>query len=129
MKSAALTACFRIIIAIAVLFALGLPDASISLSHDPFVAGAMEGKRHAELTTQIEEHGHSHADGDGDERRSGHSHGHNPGDHSHETPDIPHNQETVVASIPGKWVPGSAVIHLPARGFRLDRPPRPFIVI
>lgn len=117
-------ASLRIIIAIAVMLGIALPPAGQSPSHDPASAAVAEAVRHAELAAQIEAHGHAHDDGVGEEQKPGHSHGHNPGDHSHETPNVPPGGMIIACSVVRDWTATRASVQLPGEQSRLDRPPR-----
>jgi len=128
MKTRALTAGLRIIIAVAVVLGIALPPAASSASHDPVAAVIAEALRHAELAAQVEAHGHAHDDGVGEEQGPGHSHGHNPGDHSHETPNLPPGNGIIARSSVRDWTSKHLSVQLPGEEFRLDRPPRPLSV-
>ncbi|MFH1558568.1 MAG: hypothetical protein ABII76_27530 [Pseudomonadota bacterium] len=118
----------RIIIAIAVVLGIALPPAASSASHDPVAAVVAEALRHAELAAQVEAHGHAHDDGVGEEQDPDHSHGHNPGDHSHETPDVPPGDIVIMRSVVRDWTASRVFLYNPGENSQLDRPPRPISV-
>jgi len=128
MKSRALTSGLRIIIAIAVVLGISLPPAGKSPSHDPASAAMAEAIRHAELAAQIEAHGHAHDDGVSEEQNPGHSHGHNPGDHSHETPNMPPGDVIIACSVIRDSSAKRLLLHVSRGNSRLDRPPRPLSI-
>lgn len=97
------------------------------LSHSPMAVAAAQATRYAQVTTQIEEHGHAHDDGDVDEQSPGHRHGHNPADHSHETPSLPASLAVIFHACVQSWQALSPALPVLETAFRLERPPRPIL--
>ena len=116
---------FRLVIAFAMTLGMLSSPIGSSASHNPIALAAAEAARHAELTAQVEAHGHSHDDGEVDEQSPGHSHGHNPADHTHETastlPEFAHPSPPIGRSWLA-WPPAFADLET---RFRVERPPRP----
>lgn len=119
---------FRLVIAVAVTVGMLLSPVGTSASHSPAALAEAEASRHAELTTQLADHGHVHDDGAEDEQNPGHSHGHNPADHSHETPNTLSLLKAPAPPVGRTWhfSPPDAV-DLDTT-FRLERPPRSILV-
>ena len=114
----------RIALAVAMVYAMLLPPASLSASHHPAALALAEIERHAVLAAVDGEHGHSHDDGLAGERHDGHAHGHNPADHSHDVP-----ATAAVQAPPLPWADDglNAIApnaHLQTPSFRIKRPPR-----
>lgn len=105
-----------------------LPHASHFPSRDPIALAVVEAERHAELQTEIAEHGHSHDDRENHARMAGHSHGHNPADHSHETPTTPPGSAPAVLALIPAWAPTPPeTVHI-GTTYRLERPPRRIVI-
>ena len=113
------------------MLALGMlaSNLGVSVSHLQANAELAEQARHAELSVELDDHGHSHDDGEINEQHVGHDHGHNPTDHSHETPHLLAHLYSLgrdvkrirFADIPESSELGTLV--------RLDRPPKSISLI
>lgn len=117
-----------LVLAFAMAFGSLLPHAAHSPSHDRIALAVAEAERHAQLETEIAEHGHSHDDGENHERTAGHSHGHNPADHSHETPTTPRGTASALQALVPAWVPRPPQTAHLGTSYRLERPPRPIVL-
>lgn len=119
---------FRLLIAFAMGLGMLLSPIGGSVSHNPIALAAAEAARHAELSEQMEAHGHSHDDGEVDERAPGHSHGHNPADHSHETASALPGFAQPLPPIGRRWLASPPSFVDLEFCFRLERPPRPIFL-
>lgn len=127
MSQRSMRAAINLVVAIAMTVGMLLSSAHVVAGHNPYAIAFAEATRHAELATEVADHGHSHEEGDEFEQRPGHVHGHNPGDHVHEpfaltalvTPKLPN----FVAS---NARPGSETSDLDVRS-SLKRPPRSIV--
>ena len=113
-----------LVLAFATAFGSLLPHASHPPSHDLIALAVAEVERHAQLETEIAEHGHSH----GDKRVAGHTHGHNSADHSHETPTMSPDCAPIVPALVRTWVPMPPQTAHIGTSSRLERPPRPIVI-
>lgn len=114
----------RIALAVAMVYAMLLPPASLSASHHPAALALAEIERHAVLAVVDGDHGHSHHDGRAEERHAGHAHGHNPADHSHDVPATAAIQAPPFPRIDDGPKAVAPDAHMQNPSFRIKRPPR-----
>ncbi len=119
----------RIAIIVVMAFGFVVSPVTISLSHNPIALAAAEAARHAELATQIADHGHSHEDGDAGEQSPGHAHGHNSADHSHDTPNMAAGITPVMQKAARSWQVMLLAFSDPNIRVRLERPPKPIFSV
>jgi hypothetical protein len=120
---------YKIAIAIALVIGLVFTSVSNIVSHLPDFDNSREQTRHAELTTEIEDHGHSHDDGETFEQKANHSHDHNPADHSHEIPHLAPYAHPFAGNMVRSLVAPIPQFIQPEAIHGLDRPPKPVSLI
>jgi hypothetical protein len=114
--------CVRLVIAMVVLFHVGLAQAaSMSLSHQS--AHILDHGQEFLAADAGEDHGHYH-----DEGVSGSSfdaeHHHNPLDHSHDKLNLPPMTVGIGASTPKAWISGPPLLHYAGPYASFERPPK-----
>lgn len=103
------------------LSALPLLNGSFGASHDPV--------QNLSSQHRADQAAHAHEQPGGHSLDDGHTHSHDAGDHSHETAFLPPAAIGSGAGGSARSMDLDAAVRTPARGTRLDRPPKEMVTV
>jgi len=116
----------RLLVALLLIYGWVAMTTLLSSSHDPSGLQRAAGLAHAEQAAPLSaDHGHVHDGGDSTWGDSGHPYGHNPGDHSHDKPNLLRADLRLGPAPVEAWVTRFQSPRYPSPYFAFERPPKP----